>query len=64
MKKLLDANDPFFVPVWRRWATAIAPMLWALFELLAFGSPGWAILFAAVGGYAFWILIVKGPDQP
>lgn len=58
--KFLDADHPFFKPVWRRWATALFPLAWALFEL-AWGNTGWAMLFGAVGGYAFWILIVKGP---
>jgi hypothetical protein len=58
--RFLDPDHPFFRPAWRRWATAILPLAWAAFELVS-GSPGWAILFGAVGAYAFWILIVKGP---
>ena len=58
--KFLDADHPFFQPVWRRWATVLVPLAWACVEL-AFNSPGWAVLFGAVGAYAFWILIWKGP---
>ncbi len=61
--KILDANDPFFAPVWRRWATAVAPLAWAMLELVVFEAQGWAIVFGALGAYAFWVLIVKGPDQ-
>jgi hypothetical protein len=61
--KFLDPDHPFFRPVWRRWATALFPLLWAAFELWN-GSPGWALLFGAVGAYAFWMLIVKGPQGP
>jgi hypothetical protein len=60
----LDPNDPFFAQAWRRWATALAPMIWAGVEMFAFASPGWALVFGAVGAYAFWVLIAKGPDQP
>jgi hypothetical protein len=59
--KFLDPNHPFFAPVWRRWATAIVPLAWGALEL-AWGNPGWAILFLGAGAYAFWMLILKGPD--
>jgi hypothetical protein len=59
--QFLDPNHPFFKPVWVRWVTAILPLAWAVFEVVS-GNPGWAILFGATGAYAFWVLIVKGPD--
>lgn len=58
--KLIDPDHPFFRPVWRRWASALLPLAWALVELFT-GSPGWAILFGALGGYAFYMLVMKGP---
>jgi hypothetical protein len=61
-RKFLDADHPFFAPVWRRWVTALFPLIWALFELSA-GNMGWALAFGAVGVYAFYVLIVKGPTQ-
>jgi hypothetical protein len=61
VKPLIDANHPFFRPVWRRWATALLPLGWAGVEV-ATGSPGWAMLFGATGAYAFWALILKGPS--
>jgi hypothetical protein len=61
-RKFLDPDHPFFAPVWRRWATALFPLAWAIVEVIG-GSPGWAVAFAAVGLYAFWVLIVKGPTQ-
>ncbi|PKP74113.1 MAG: hypothetical protein CVT84_10055 [Alphaproteobacteria bacterium HGW-Alphaproteobacteria-6] len=54
---LIDPDHPFFRPPWRRWATVLAPGGWAIFELVT-GSPGWAMLFGAAGGYAFWVLIL------
>ena len=57
MKKLLDANDPFFAPVWRRWLVSVGPVLWAGVELWS-GSPMWAFLFAAAGVYAGYILLI------
>lgn len=55
--KLIDPDHPFFRPLWRRWATALLPAAWAGVET-ANGSPGWALLFGAAGGYAFWVLIL------
>lgn len=60
--KILDPNDPFFRRPALRWATVILPLAMALGEFI-WGSPGWGAAFAAAGLYAFWILIVKGPDQ-
>ncbi len=59
--KFLDPDHPFFKPVWRRWLTALVPLAWALVEIST-GNPLWAVLFGAVGIYAFWVLIVKGPS--
>jgi hypothetical protein len=59
-RKFLDADHPFFRPVWRRWATALVPLCWAVAEI-SMGNTGWAAAFGAVGAYAFWVLIVKGP---
>ena len=61
MAKFLDANHPMFRPVWVRWLTALAPLAWGGFELYL-GNPFWAMLFGAAGAYAFWVLVVKGPD--
>lgn len=58
----LDPNHPFFAKLWVRWATALFPLAWAALEFI-FNSPGWGVLFAGAGVYAFYILIIKGPDQ-
>lgn len=63
MKKLLDANDPFFAPMWRRWATVLFPLFWGAVELYN-DSPGWAVLFLALAAYAFWELILKARVPP
>jgi hypothetical protein len=51
-----------FRKAWVRWATALIPLGWGGLEL-SWGNTGWAFLFGAAGAYAFWALIVKGPDQ-
>ncbi len=61
MRKLLNADDPFFRVVWRRWATALFPLAWGGYELWS-GNPMWALLFGATGAYAAWVLIIKGPS--
>lgn len=59
--KFLDANDPFFRPVWRRWVAALVPLVWGGFEL-ASGNSGWGFVFLTAGVYAFVVLIVRGPS--
>lgn len=61
--KLLDANHPMFRRPWVRWATALVPLGWAGVEF-SLGSPGWGMIFAAAGAYAFYVLVLRGPDQP
>ena len=62
MKPFLDANHPMFRKPWVRWVTALVPLAWGGLEL-SWGNAGWAFLFCGAGAYAFWALILKGPDQ-
>ena len=55
--KFLDPAHPFFRPAWVRWATALVPLAWAGMELWS-GAVLWALIFGALGAYAFWVLIV------
>jgi hypothetical protein len=62
--KFIDADHPFFAPVWRRWATVILPSLWAGVEYFWTGNLTWVAIFAGLGVWAGYELIVKGPAQP
>ncbi|MDE3078667.1 MAG: hypothetical protein KGI94_01380 [Paracoccaceae bacterium] len=59
----LDPNDPFFRPVWRRWATVGVPAAWACVEAWV-GTMPWALGFAAAAAYAYYQLFIVGPDDP
>jgi hypothetical protein len=59
----LNPNDPFFRSPVVRWVSVLIPLGWAAVELWL-EEPFWAILFGALGVYAGWVLIVKGPDKP
>ena len=48
--KFLDLNHPFFLPVWRRYATIAACAAWGIFEWIL-GSPFWATLATALTAY-------------
>lgn len=54
---MFDFNDPWFKPLWRRVLVALLTLGWGLFELIS-GSPGWSILFLALGGYASYRLFL------
>ena len=60
MKKLLDRNDPFFRKPVVRVITVAWPILWGAFEVYS-GSPGWGLIFLALGAYAAWVLFLA-PD--
>jgi hypothetical protein len=55
--KFVDADHPFFRPLWRRVAVVAVCLVWALVEFLG-GAPFWGILFGALGlwaGYEFFL---------
>lgn len=54
---LFDPSHPFFRPAWRRYAVTAAPFAWACVEY-ANDNTIWAYLFAGIGGYVGWVLIL------
>ena len=61
---MFNLQDPFYRPLWLRLLIVGVCAVWAGFEYLT-GSPGWALLFAAVGAWAFWQFFVVWTDpQP
>ena len=54
---MFDLRHPFFNPAWRRVLTVVLALGWALVELLT-GSPGWAMMFGAVGLWAGYVLLL------
>jgi hypothetical protein len=60
--KFLDPNDPFFRQAWVRWVSVLSPLGWAGVEFWK-ASPGWGVLFLALGLYAGWQLFInRKPD--
>jgi hypothetical protein len=56
--RLIDPSHPFFRPKWRRYLVVAAPFAWAGVEW-SLGHMIWAYLFAAIGGYLAWHLVVN-----
>ena len=61
---MFKMNDPFFRPLWLRVLLVAICVFWTVVELWT-GSPGWAMLFAGLGGYAAYsFFIVFNPTDP
>jgi len=57
MWKAFDLRHPFFAPVWRRVLAVVMCLGWAGVEYWN-GSPGWAVFFAAAGGWCVYQFFV------
>lgn len=56
--RLIDPHHPFYRPAWRRYLIVAAPFVWAGVEWSS-GNTTWAYLFAAIGGYLAWNLVLN-----
>lgn len=54
--KLLDLDHPFFLPMWRRYATIAVCVVWATAEW-ATHSPFWATLATGTALYCIYALL-------
>lgn len=54
---MFDFTHPFYRPLATRLIVVAVALGWGLFELSG-GSPGWAIMFLAAGGYAAYRLLL------
>lgn len=55
---LFDPSHPFFRPAWRRYTIVGITFAWAAVEYES-ENQLWAYLFAAIGGYLAWHLIIR-----
>mgnify|MGYP000125561328 CR=1 FL=1 len=59
--KLFDLAVPFFLPVWRRVATVVVPILWAFVEFSA-SEVFWGLIFLGLGGIAAFKFVTADWD--
>lgn len=59
--RLLDPYHPFFRPAWRRYLMVAVTFAWAGVEW-SFDNTVWAYLFAGIGGFLAWNLILTWKD--
>lgn len=55
--KIIDADHPFFRPLWRRVAVVVVCLAWAVFEF-SNGQGFWATAFGALALYSGWVLLI------
>lgn len=56
-------RHPFFNPLWRRIATVLVCLLWALFEW-SNGQDIWALVFGGIGVVSAWVFFVTWKPVP
>lgn len=54
---MFDFNNPFYRPIWLRLLIVALCLGWGIVEITT-QSPGFAILFLAIGGYAAYRFFV------
>lgn len=59
---LIDPRHPFYRPKWRRILIVLLPWIWAGVEFTQ-GAVFWGLIFAAIGAYAAWVLILIWPKD-
>jgi hypothetical protein len=66
MRRLLDLNHPFFIPLWRRGLIVAACLGWAVVEIVGQNTV-WALLFGGIGLYAGYVFFFdfqpRDPDD-
>lgn len=60
--RLIDPQNPFYRPAWRRYLIVAAPLLWAGVEW-GLGNNNWAIFFVAISFYLAYHLLLKWPPD-
>ena len=60
--RLLDTSHPFFRPAWRRYVIVALTFAWAGVEW-SNDHRIWAYLFAGIGGYLAYHLIIAWRDE-
>ncbi len=60
--KLVDPNDPFYRPLWRRVLLVLIVAAWAGAELL-YGREGlWTVLALGALGFCLWTFVINWTD--
>jgi len=63
---MFDLDAPFYRPIWIRLVIVITCFGWGGVEFMN-GSPGFAALFLAIGGYSayrFFVTFSPAPSDP
>jgi hypothetical protein len=55
---MFNFNHPAYRPLWVRLTLVIVVIGWGGVELMT-GSPGWAVMFIALGAFLTWSLIIN-----
>ncbi len=61
--KIIDPNDPFYRPLWRRIVLVGVLAGWAAFELLITREPIWMTVSSGLFLLAAWIFLIAWPKN-
>lgn len=63
--KLVDPNDPFYRPRWRRIAIVAVCAGWFLFEILSgMRDPFFTPIAGGLFAYSLWVFILNWKEPP
>lgn len=62
--RMINVNDPFYRPLWRRIAINVVSFGWLSFELLVSQNGFWMVIAGAFAAASAWYFLINWKDPP
>lgn len=61
---MINVNDPFYRPLWRRLAIIAVTLGWLGFELLVGRDGFWTTIAAGMAAMTIWFFLISWKEPP